>query len=110
MPDKDDVLPVYSVVDVTVHDEELFQKYVDGHQHTLEGYGGRFLVAAGRFEVLEGDWQPKLMVIHHWPNREAFDAWYGSEEYAPWERMRQASSSANLVVVEGLVGETLADG
>jgi uncharacterized protein (DUF1330 family) len=94
--------PVYSVVDVTVHDQILFQEYVDGHQHTLEKYGGKFLVAGGRFEVLEGDWNPKLLVIHQWPSRQSFDDWYGSEEYRPWEAKRHAASSANLVVVDGL--------
>ncbi len=94
--------PVYSIVDVEVTDEERFNHYVQGHQPTLERYGGKFLVAGGKHEVIEGEWEPHLVVVHQWPNRAAFRAWYDSEEYRPWKEIRQASSRANVIVVDGL--------
>ena len=102
--------PAYSIVDVRVRDEARFQQYVDGHMATLTPYGGRFLVAGGRFDVVEGDWTPHLLVVHRWPSRAAFYDWYGSEAYRPWKRLRRASSTANVVLVEGLPEDPEAGG
>ncbi|WP_167730469.1 DUF1330 domain-containing protein [Terasakiella sp. SH-1] len=93
---------VYSIVDVEILDPALFQKYVDGHQKTLEPFGGRFLVAGGNFDVIEGDWTPKTVVIHEWPNREAFQKWYNSDDYTPWKQIRHQAAKANVIVVDGL--------
>ncbi len=104
-PTKDDGphVPAYSIVDVEVTDQQLFEEYVEGHQPTLAEHGGRFLVAGGRHEVIEGEWSPRLVVVHEWPSRGAFKAWYSSEAYRPWKEKRRASSNANVILVDGLV-------
>jgi uncharacterized protein (DUF1330 family) len=101
-PDPQAPATVYLIVDVTGTDPALFQQYVDGHQASLARYGGRFLSAAGRTEVIEGDWTPAILVIHEWPSRAAFHAWYDSEEYRLWREMRQRSARVNAVLVDGL--------
>jgi uncharacterized protein (DUF1330 family) len=101
-PDPQAPAAVYLVVDVTVTDPPLFQQYVDGHQASLARYGGRFLSAAGRTEVIEGDWDPAILVIHEWPSREAFHAWYRSEDYRPWREIRLRSARVNAILVDGL--------
>jgi len=101
-PDPQAPAAVYLVVDVTVTDPPLFQQYVDGHQASVARYGGRFLSAAGRTEVVEGDWDPAILVIHEWPTRAAFHAWYCSEDYRPWREMRQRSARVNAILVDGL--------
>jgi uncharacterized protein (DUF1330 family) len=101
-PDPQAPAAVYLVVDVTVTDPLLFQQYVDGHQASVARYGGRFLVAAGRTEVIEGDWNPAILVIHEWPTRAAFHAWYGSEDYRPWHEIRLRSARINAILVDGL--------
>ena len=101
-PDPQAPAAVYLVVDVTVTDPALFQQYVDGHQDSLARYGGRFLSAAGRTEVIEGDWNPAILVIHEWPSRAAFHAWYHSEDYRPWRELRQRSARVNVILVDGL--------
>lgn len=95
-------LPAFSIVDVEVLDQEKFNRYVQGHQPTLEPYGGKFIIAGGTHEVIEGDWNPHLVVVHQWPDREAFRSWYESEEYGPWKEMRHESSKANVILVDGL--------
>ena len=72
------------------------------YQPTLEKYGGRFVVAGGQFEVIEGDWTPRLVVVHQWPSRAAFKEWYASDEYRPWKAKRHAASAANVILVDGL--------
>ena len=101
-PDPQAPAAVYLVVDVTVTDPPVFQQYVDGHQDSVARYGGRFLSASGRTEVIEGDWDPAILVIHEWPTRAAFHAWYQSEEYRPWREMRHRSARVNAILADGL--------
>ena len=94
-------MPAYSIVAVTVNDQQLFQQYVDGHKATLEKYGGRFLIASREFDTIEGKWPGQFVVVHEWPDRDAFNTWYGSSEYKPWKEKRFASAEANVVLVDG---------
>jgi uncharacterized protein (DUF1330 family) len=96
------IMPAYSIVGVTVRDQQLFQKYVDGHGVTLAEFGGRFLAAGDDFALIEGIWPGQIVVLHEWPDRAAFHAWYTSESYRPWKEMRFAAASANVVLIDGL--------
>ena len=102
-------MPAYSLVAVTVNDHQLFQEYVDGHKGTLDKYGGRFLIASSEFDTIEGSWPGHIVVLHEWPDRDAFDAWYSSSEYKPWKEKRFASAEANVVLVDGLPVDTSDD-
>ncbi|MET0026464.1 MAG: DUF1330 domain-containing protein [Candidatus Thiodiazotropha sp.] len=95
-------MPAYSIVSVLVKDPDQFQRYVDGHTGTLTKYGGRFLLAGGDYETIEGEWPGNIAVVHEWPDRGAFHAWYNSEEYKPWKAMRFASAEAHVVLIDGL--------
>ena len=98
-------MPAYSIVGVTVRDQQLFQKYVDGHSATLAEFGGRFLAAGEDFALIEGVWPGQIVVLHEWPDRAAFHAWYASDSYRPWKEMRFAAASANVILIDGLPAE-----
>ena len=102
-------MPAYSIIDLTVRAPQLFQKYVDGHKGTLAKFGGRFLAAGNEFDLIEGVWPGQIVVVHEWPDREAFNAWYASDVYRPWKEIRLAASSANVVLIDGLPAETAED-
>ncbi|MGB0204780.1 MAG: DUF1330 domain-containing protein [Neptuniibacter sp.] len=63
---------------IKIHDQKKFQEYVVGHIPTIEKYGGKFLVKGDQGEVLEGDWESNLMVVHEFPSIERFKEWYHS--------------------------------
>ena len=105
----EDRMPSYSIIAVTVRDPQLFQKYVDGHSGTLAEFGGRFLAAGEEFDLIEGAWPGQIVVLHEWPDRAAFHAWYASDVYRPWKEMRFAAASANVVLIDGLPAETAED-
>jgi uncharacterized protein (DUF1330 family) len=71
---------------------------------TLKSYGGRFLVRGGNVEPREGNWVPTRFVILEFPSVERAKAWYDSTEYAPAKALRQATSTADLIIVEGFEG------
>jgi len=94
-------MPVYVVADVEWHDEVQHAKEAENFVQILEKYGGRFLVASKDAKVIEGRWKPCTLVILKFPTEKAFQAWYGSKEYAPLLAIRLNFADTNGVVVEG---------
>ncbi len=94
----------YSIVDVQIRDKDVFYKeYVPGHSSTLIKFGGRFLVATSKKQIIEGDWpSDHVVVIHEWPDLEHFHNWYESPDYTPWKKLRHSVSTANVILVEGV--------
>ena len=64
-------------------------------------YDGRFIVRGGKTELLEGEQEPKRIVVLEFPTVEKAKQWWNSEEYAPAKKIRQANSSTRMFVVEG---------
>jgi uncharacterized protein (DUF1330 family) len=95
-------MPAYVVANVRVEDPQRYQDYVARVPATVERYGGRFLVRAGRAEPLEGSVEPARFVILEFPTYEQAKAWYESEEYRPLLELRQATSTGDLILAEGL--------
>lgn len=93
---------VYVLLDVTIKDKTKFFEYVEGHKPSMQQYGGKLLFRSNDMDVVEGDWSPKLFVVHEWPNEEAFKQWYGSKEYAPWKKLGKEAMDMNVVLVRSM--------
>jgi uncharacterized protein (DUF1330 family) len=95
-------MTAYLYVDIEVTDPVAFEEYRRQVPAMIAAHGGRYLVRAGAAEVLEGDWQPKRQVILELPNMAHLKDFYDSAEYQPLKVLRQRSSNAKLVAIEGL--------
>jgi uncharacterized protein (DUF1330 family) len=95
-------MAAYFIVDLDVSNPKDLESYRRDVPATIEKYGGRFLVRGGAFEVLEGNWVPKRMVVIAFPTMQALKQWYASEDYRPLMVQRKSASSANSVAVEGV--------
>ena len=95
-------MSAYVIVNVDVHDAEAYRDYTRRVPDSIAAFGGRFLVRAGAVDVREGDWQPGRLVVLEFEDVEHARDWYESEGYEPLKRMRQAVSSADLLIVEGV--------
>lgn len=95
-------MAAYVVVTVDVKDPVRYEDYKKMVPPTLKPYGGRFIVRGGAVQSREGSWRPKRLVILEFPSVEQANAWYDSAEYAPARALRHATSSADLVIVDGL--------
>jgi uncharacterized protein (DUF1330 family) len=51
--------------------------------------------------VVEGTWEPSLLLIHRWPGAGAFRAFYDSTEYQPLKRMRRQATDSQIVLLNG---------
>jgi uncharacterized protein (DUF1330 family) len=95
-------MPVYVISDVTLRDPDAFETYRTRAAASIAQYGGRYLVRGGDIEALEGNWQPRAIVIVEFPDAERARAWYRSPEYASGLEVRDMALSRNLLLVDGV--------
>ena len=94
-------MAAYLVVDIEIQDAAGFEDYRKAVPATIEKYGGKILVRGGKFERLEGEWEPKRVVLVEFPGFEQAKRWYDSEDYREPKALRLRTSKANLILVEG---------
>ena len=95
-------MAAYVIVDVDVRDQERYPEYRAMVPASLEKYGGRFIVRGGASETLEGDWQPKRLVVIEFDNADQAKRWWSSAEYREAKELRQSIADTKMVVVEGV--------
>ena len=95
-------MAAYVIADVEITDPVQYAAYIRIVPPTIAHYGGRFLVRGGRTETLEGDWNPRRLVILEFPTCEHARQWWASEEYSAPKALRQSASVGNLILVDGV--------
>jgi len=95
-------MAAYLIVDLDVKNPAGYDDYRREVPATVAKYGGRFVVRGGAMEVLEGDWNPKRVVVLEFPSMDALKRWYHSDDYKPLIALRQKHSTGNLIAVEGV--------
>lgn len=92
----------YVVVVARCADNDALARYRELSAQAVAEHGGRFLVRGGRFEVLEGAWQPVRVVVVEFPSYDAAKAFYDSETYRQARAAREGVAEYDMLVVEGL--------
>ena len=93
----------YVIVDMKVTDPEQYEQYMAAAPAAVKAAGGEYLVRGGRFEVLEGHWQPARVAMLRFPSLEAATAFYDAEMYRAARAKREgATEFFNMIVVEGV--------
>jgi uncharacterized protein (DUF1330 family) len=95
-------MPAYLIVETDIHDPEQYERYKAASPAAVAGGGGRFVVRGGELAGLEGDWQPKRLVVLEFEDLEAAKRFYESEEYQKVKKLREGAASLNMVAVEGV--------
>jgi uncharacterized protein (DUF1330 family) len=95
-------MPAYVVVNVEVTNSAGYQEYVRHVVPSIEAYGGRYLVRAGRTELLEGDYVPRRFVIVEFVDAATARSWWSSSDYAAAKAIRQANAKTDMFIVEGV--------
>jgi len=95
-------MPAYLVVNITVKDPEVFEKYKAAVPALIARHGGEYLVRGGNCEVIEGDWQPGRLVIVRFSNVAAANAFLNDPEYHQIKGLRTRAAHSDMVVVEGV--------
>lgn len=93
----------YVIVDMKITDPEQYKQYMAAAPAAVKAYGGEYVVRGGRFEALEGGWQPARVAMLKFPSYEQARAWYDSEQYRAARAKRAGSTEYfNMIVVEGV--------
>jgi uncharacterized protein (DUF1330 family) len=95
-------MSAYVIAHVDVTDPIEYQEYIRMSPASIKAYGGRFLARGGETQVLEGDWQPKRLVILEFPSVTQARMWWESAEYAPAKAKRNATSTSELILIDGV--------
>jgi uncharacterized protein (DUF1330 family) len=82
-------------------DPAKIEKYRAGAAATVAQYGGRYLIAGGKCDVVEGTWRPTYPVMLEFPSLEQAHRWYNSPEYRPLLELRKQGARAHAVFIEG---------
>jgi uncharacterized protein (DUF1330 family) len=94
-------MSAYIIVDITVHDPELYQEYVSAAPGFVAKHQGRYIVRGGDMEVAEGDWRPERLVVVEFPSVEHANAFLQDPDYQSVAAIRQAATTSKLIVVQG---------
>lgn len=91
----------YFVAQIRVHDQEEYQKYLDGFSEVFGQFKGRVVASDQRPEILEGDWPHTKTVLIRFPDRTEARRWYDSPGYRELMRHRHRAAEADIVLMEG---------
>jgi uncharacterized protein (DUF1330 family) len=95
-------MSAYVIVEIDVVDPVGYEDYKKHASASVEKHGGKYIVRGGKTEVLEGDWQPKRIVVLQFDSMQRAKDWLYCEEYREPRKMRHRTARTNMVLVEGV--------
>lgn len=85
-----------------ITDQAKLEEYKERVFPVVSAFGGRYIVASERIRVVEGNWQPRYLVMIEFPSFDAATRWYESDEYRELKLLRQSSGKFHGIIMEGL--------
>ena len=95
-------MKAYVIADVEVTDPMAMDEYVKLAGESLAPFQRKTILYGGAVEVLEGDWDPKTLVMLEVESIEQAKQWYRSPAYTRAREIRLRAASTNLILVEGV--------
>ncbi len=95
-------MSAYIIVEIEVVDPVGYEEYKKQAAAAVHQHGGKYIVRGGKAEVLEGDWQPKRIVVLQFDSMERAKEWLNCEEYREPRKMRHRTARTNMILVEGV--------
>lgn len=91
-------MSVYIVVQLKIHNREVYARYTSRFMAVFEKYQGTLLSNDEDPRVLEGDWDGNKLVLMSFPTKEAFRDWATSPEYLEIAKDRLAGANAVILM------------
>ncbi len=95
-------MSAYMIALTTVHDPDIYRRYIKVAGPILEKYGAKTLNDGKKFQVFEGPIAPTRAYIFEFPSREAIDRFYASPEYKQAIALRKQGTDVTMIVTEQL--------
>jgi len=95
---------MYLIAELDLRDPDKLLEYGRRVQPVMASHGGEIIaVSAAGARVVEGEWNPGLLILHRWRSAADFDAFWESDDYAPIKSLRHEACDARIVVFDGMV-------
>ena len=91
----------YIIVRVSIHNNQLFQKYPPLSTEVMKKYGGKYIIRGGKTDILEGEWPVDRTTVVEFESFESAKKCYESVEYSEAMKIRQNSTKSDLILIEG---------
>jgi uncharacterized protein (DUF1330 family) len=91
----------YLIANLSIHDPNAFEEYRKQVAPLVTRFKGRYLVRGGELRRLEGNGNLNRLVVLEFPSLADAQRFYDSPEYAPVLKLRLASASGDVVLVDG---------
>ena len=95
-------MAAYLIFDVEVTDPAAMDDYPKLARESLAPFQSKLILHGGMVEVLEGDWEPKTLVMVEFESNEQARQWYKSPAYAKAVDILHRAASTNVILVEGV--------
>ena len=95
-------MSVYIIARFKIHDRSEYDKYSAGFSEVFQKFDGNMLSIDEEPTVLAGDWDDTRAVIIEFPSKKSALAWMTSNDYQAIAKHRNAGSTVNSILVEGL--------
>jgi uncharacterized protein (DUF1330 family) len=95
-------MPACLIANVIIKDNDKFKDYMKATTSIIKQFGGRFLVRGGDFEICEGNWKPKRLVVVEFESMQKAKQFHNSPQYKVIIHLRQSSAYTEWVFVDGL--------
>jgi len=93
-------MSAFIIIHSTITAPELFQKYVEASEHSLDIYKGKFLMGGMVSDVLEGNHNQKRTVIFEFPDVDQARGWYNSDEYRATKHLKDGTGTFDFVLID----------
>ena len=94
-------MSAYIIVEIDIHDPKGYEEYKNRAGESVAKYGGKYIARGRATEVLEGDWQPKRIVVLEFDSMQRAKDWLHCEEYREPRQMRHRTAKTNMILVNG---------
>ena len=95
-------MSVYAFFDTEIIDAAAYEEYKLKVPPMIAAAGGKYLARGGELTVLEGDPGLHRVVLLEFPTEAAFQAWYDSPDYAPYQEIRRKAVRTKAFTLVGL--------
>ena len=94
-------MAAYIIVRAEVTDPDRYAIYARHTPRIIAAHGGKFVARGGSVETIEGDAEPRRVVVVEFPDAEAARTFYNSDEYQRIVGIRHAASEGQMILVDG---------
>lgn len=94
-------MSVYFVANISIHDAEEYQRYLQDADRVFARFNGEYLAVDRAPRVLEGEWTYDRVVIIRFPQEADLLRWYESPEYRRILAHRLAGARCDTLLVHG---------